>query len=403
MIVWGGNITGGGASVFDWQYTNTGARYNPETDTWTPMSVVNAPSPRNTYIGGWNGSEMIIWGGREDWNNWTNTGGVYNLETDTWTSMSVVNTPLGVKGGKFAWTGSELIVWGGITNNDVRTNSGGIYKSTTDSWTSFLSPDEITPLCCGRQTLWTGTEMISWGTPYGIGYRYNPTTNDWFVMALIVALGQRFSHTMVWTGTEMIVWGGVSVGDEIRLNTGAIYTPGENPLQITTDAILSDGKFGQEYSSSIISTGGTPPYSFSIVDGSLPSGLKLNLTTGEINGIPTSVSASNFSIQITDASLPEQTIQKEFQLRILPDKTNLSIQSPSIAFVPQQPDPGQQVTIKADVSNLGFSDADAITVSLYDFDVKIGETTILELEVGQVQQVTFQSVFQTSDLRLLTI
>jgi len=55
MIVWGGYD---GIS-----YPNNGARYNPDTDSWKPINTVDAPSPRAGHTAVWTGKEMIVWGG----------------------------------------------------------------------------------------------------------------------------------------------------------------------------------------------------------------------------------------------------------------------------------------------------------------------------------------------------
>ena len=52
--VWGG-LAGG--------YSNSGGRYNPATDSWTPTGTINAPAGRARHTAVWTGSEMIVWGG----------------------------------------------------------------------------------------------------------------------------------------------------------------------------------------------------------------------------------------------------------------------------------------------------------------------------------------------------
>ena len=49
-------------------------------------------------------------------------------------------------------------------------------------------------------------------------------------------------------------------------------------------------------------TGGTGPYSYAVSSGTLPSGLNLNPTTGEISGTPNVLGPFNFTISATDSS-----------------------------------------------------------------------------------------------------
>ena len=57
MIVWGGREACG-------VVVNTGARYNPSTDTWTPTGTGSGvPSPRENHTAVWTGTGMIVWGG----------------------------------------------------------------------------------------------------------------------------------------------------------------------------------------------------------------------------------------------------------------------------------------------------------------------------------------------------
>src|SRR4029077_17493649 len=57
MIIWGGHFNG---TALD-----TGARYNPVTDSLTPLSTVNAPSARVGHTAIWTGTKMIVWGGSD--------------------------------------------------------------------------------------------------------------------------------------------------------------------------------------------------------------------------------------------------------------------------------------------------------------------------------------------------
>ncbi len=103
MIVWGGG-----------HYLNTGGRYDPSTDSWTATSTTNAPSAPDGHTAVWTGSEMIVWGGWAGVGNiYFNTGGRYDPSTNSWTPTSTTNAPSGRRTHTAVWTGSEMIVWGG--------------------------------------------------------------------------------------------------------------------------------------------------------------------------------------------------------------------------------------------------------------------------------------------------
>ncbi len=58
---------------------------------------------------------------------------------------------------------------------------------------------------------------------------------------------------------------------------------------------------GVPYSSFVTVTGGTPPYTFAVHSGSLPTGLSLNASTGEISGTPSAAGPFTFTIRVTDS------------------------------------------------------------------------------------------------------
>jgi subtilisin family serine protease len=78
------------------------------------------------------------------------------------------------------------------------------------------------------------------------------------------------------------------------------------PLTITTES-LPDGTEGVYYSATLEATGGTQPYTWAIVSGSLPEGLSLDPGTGEVSGTPLSQGESVFTAQVTDASAATAT------------------------------------------------------------------------------------------------
>lgn len=60
------------------------------------------------------------------------------------------------------------------------------------------------------------------------------------------------------------------------------------------------GTVGVPYSSPMIASGGTPPYTYALLSGMLPPGLHLNTSTGLISGTPTLTGLYTFVVQVTD-------------------------------------------------------------------------------------------------------
>jgi hypothetical protein len=94
--------------------------------------------------------------------------------------------------------------------------------------------------------------------------------------------------------------------------TIAAAAPGA--LQITTTG-LSSGQVQVAYSASLTATGGTVPYSWSVVSGSLPAGLSM-ASTGAVSGTPTTSGTSSFTVQATDSGSPAQTATKALSITI---------------------------------------------------------------------------------------
>ncbi len=216
MIVWGGR-TGSGAN------TASGGRYHPATDTWTSTSNgPGVPAGRSAPTTVWTGTEMIVWGGSVGGNTNANTGGRYDPANDSWTPTSTgTDVPQARDAHTAVWTGDEMIVWGG----DGGANTGGRYHPGSDSWI----PTAIgAGLPLGRHTaVWTGDEMIVWA---GTGGRYDPVNDSWIATSLGTGVpAERSDHTAVWTGSEMIIWGG-----DGGANTGARYDTADDSWTATS-------------------------------------------------------------------------------------------------------------------------------------------------------------------------
>jgi len=233
LIVWGG----GSASVC-W---SNGGRYDLATDTWRPMALSNAPSPRFLHAAVWTGKEMIVWGGRAAFENYDvkNDGGRYNPTTDTWTPLPTNHAPMARSQMAAVWTGAEMLIWGGAGEGWVIEAIGARYDPQTDTWKRMPqagSPEPRMQPCA----VWTGSELIVWGgvryspdqITFNTGGRYDPIRDQWILLPTNGAPVARTGHTAVWTGSEMIVWGG---HEDIQfMNSGARFNIARNTWTPTT-------------------------------------------------------------------------------------------------------------------------------------------------------------------------
>ena len=73
-------------------------------------------------------------------------------------------------------------------------------------------------------------------------------------------------------------------------------------LVITSSSPLPATTVGASYSQTLTATGGTAPLTWSLSAGTLPAGLTLNSSTGQISGAPTAAGTASFTIQVADVN-----------------------------------------------------------------------------------------------------
>jgi hypothetical protein len=94
-------------------------------------------------------------------------------------------------------------------------------------------------------------------------------------------------------------------------------------LQITT-ASLPAGQVASSYSVTLQTSGGKSPVKWSVVSGSLPTGLAL-ASSGQIGGTPAQASTVTFTVQATDSSSPAQKVSKNLSLAVTASSVPLQI------------------------------------------------------------------------------
>jgi hypothetical protein len=136
------------------------------------------------------------------------------------------------------------------------------------------------------------------------------------------------------------------------------------PALIITTPSLNKGYIGLSYSQTLAADGGTPPYTWSLVEA--PSWMSIDPSTGIIYGTPTPADEGIFDVTVKVSDSPpsgiiQQVTPKTFKITVAypPD---LIVES--LTHSPDSPYTTDEITITAVVKNLGQGSADPSTLEL---------------------------------------
>ncbi|MGY5808915.1 putative Ig domain-containing protein [Rhizobium sp. LEGMi198b] len=117
------------------------------------------------------------------------------------------------------------------------------------------------------------------------------------------ASGTAISYTPIsgYSGSDSFTYTATNQGGTSAPATVTITVSAPTLALSPSAGALSSGTVGRAYSQTITASGGTAPYTYSLVSGALPSGLTLS-TSGVISGTPAAAGASNFTVRATDSS-----------------------------------------------------------------------------------------------------
>ncbi len=80
---------------------------------------------------------------------------------------------------------------------------------------------------------------------------------------------------------------------------------------------LPTATVGYPYSTTLAAVSGAPPYRWSVTGGSLPSGLRLDPTTGAVSGTPASVGTASVTVTATDSSSDPRSATATFSISVV--------------------------------------------------------------------------------------
>jgi hypothetical protein len=210
-------------------------------------------------------------------------------------------------------TATISATYNGVTRSAVLTvTSQSLLRITTNSplpnarvgenYTGFIEA------CCGQ-----GSGPIRWSLVNGRvpdGLRF--AGNDLRLAQTTAVLG---TPTRVQTTTFTVRARDGAGNTATKTFTLTVDPP--SPLVITngTDQ-LRDGQVGVAYEASLFPGGGTPPYTWSHVAGTLPPGLRVQASPGRVLGTPTTAGTFTFTVRVNDSG--GQSASQQFTIRVLP-------------------------------------------------------------------------------------
>jgi Putative Ig domain len=157
------------------------------------------------------------------------------------------------------------------------------------------------------------TLLASGGTP----------SYSWSVTAGILPAGLSLAATGVLSGTPTAA-GSFSFtvtvtdsGSPAQSRSAALSILVEPAALTITSTSLATGTVGSAYSQTLLASGGTPSYNWSVTAGSLPAGLSL-AAGGVLSGTPTAAGSFSFTVTVTDSGSPAQSRSAALSILVKP-------------------------------------------------------------------------------------
>jgi hypothetical protein len=218
----------------------------------------------------------------------------------TWKATSlpqgvVLDSTTGILSGSVGTPACPLTV--GVTVTDASTPSQmasatlaltveGLVSSPNQGQVGAYYDSGISLECGQEPVAWT---LVSGSLPPGVQMLPFPGADSQL----------NFQGTATQSGTYNFVVRAKDPIFQFQANDSIIIIPAALNL---TDDLMQIGVVGRAFDHTVAVSGGTPPYTFAVTSGSLPPGLQLNPTTGEITGTPQAAGLTQFTITLADAS-----------------------------------------------------------------------------------------------------
>lgn len=237
------------------------------------------------------------------------------------------------------------------------------------------SAPELKPAASGSD----GTGGIIWdgknGTVYGDVTLQEDITigeGESLTIGQDANLTVPFGTTLTNNGTVTTEGGGTLTNNGKIYNSGTLpdNIQGSAPPKITTASLLN-GTVGTSYSQTLASDNN--PTNWSITSGTLPAGLTLDTSTGEITGAPTTAGTSTFTVTATNSAGSDSkelslTVKSVSVTGVKLDQESLTLQENGSATLTATVEPAnasnQDITWKSSDTSIATVDANGTVTAI---------------------------------------
>ncbi len=243
------------------------------------------------------------------------------VAVDSSGQLFVVNTGSGSDG---TGTGNSVLVFApGATGNasPIAVLTGPATQMISAQFVYVAACGGPSPLAVTTSSLPTATVGVAYSETLTATGGTTPYT--WSLSSGTLPAGLSLSSagvisgTPTTTGTSSFTVKVIDASSPVQSSTKTLslsVSAGSSvsPLSVTTNS-LPTARVGVAYSATLAATGGTPPYRWSLVAGTLPAGLSLS-SGGVISGTPTMAGTATFTAKVRDNTNPVLTKKKVLSL-----------------------------------------------------------------------------------------
>jgi hypothetical protein len=220
------------------------------------------------------------------------------------------------------------------TSNFVARVTDADNKSATKAFTFLVKP--TAPLAVTTRELPRGSVGTTYSQPLGASGGQTPYT--WSIQSGNLPEGLLLNQTGVIAGTperagsfSFVLRVTDSVAASVSVTLTVVINPPSSVLTVETES-LADAVVGENYSQTLIATGGAAPYRWEMVSSTLPEGLTLS-EAGVIAGRPVSPGEFPFTVKVTDQNGTSESRQLSLEIEPTPDLVVLNPASLAFAAI----------------------------------------------------------------------